>query len=75
MTKYDEVMISLGLTPSGSPKPIKHGTYYGYKRCHERLQGSCERCRAAKAKYSRENRAANGGRHTTPCRCKRGVAA
>ncbi|WP_328920685.1 hypothetical protein OG911_28190 [Streptomyces sp. NBC_00208] len=62
MTHDDEVMTSLGLEPSVSPKrprkPIRHGSHYGYQRCHKRPQGSCPRCRAANAEYSRENRAA-----------------
>lgn len=60
-TAYDEVLTSLGLEPS-APKPtrtpIRHGTHYGYQRCHKRPQGSCPRCRAANADYSRKNRAA-----------------
>jgi hypothetical protein len=74
MTRDDEVMISLGLKPSTPKRQRKGcGTYSRYMVCRKRPEGACEFCLAAKAKYSRENRAANGGRHTTPCRCKRGA--
>ncbi|HWN00049.1 MAG TPA: hypothetical protein VNO54_23630, partial [Streptosporangiaceae bacterium] len=53
MSPFDEVMISLGLTPSGDPRPqhAKCGTRPGYLRHRKNKEEACAPCRAANAAY------------------------
>jgi 5-methylcytosine-specific restriction endonuclease McrA len=45
-------------------RPIEHGTsLYEYDRCRSRPEGSCELCKAAAAKWHREDRVKNPEKH------------
>jgi hypothetical protein len=52
MASYDEVLISLGLEPSG-PSKSGCGTYPGYNRHRYYGETPCGDCRAANAEYKR----------------------
>lgn len=61
-TTYDDVLRSLGLTPSGvAPAPrsgARCGTRGGYARHHRLGEDPCAQCRAANAEYKRNRVAA-----------------
>lgn len=56
---YDDLMISLGLTPSSPPRKTvaECGTYSGYYRHIRRAEEPCQPCRGAKNSYDRSQRA------------------
>ncbi|MEU0200874.1 MULTISPECIES: hypothetical protein [unclassified Streptomyces] len=70
---YDDLMISLGLTPSTPPRKAiaECGTYSGYCRHIRRRETPCQLCRDAKNTYDRAYR--DEKRAALPTPPKRGI--